>query len=183
MFHVPPTNPVDNDWAGRSVTMYIQPGHCKGPYIVHPKLLWKSDQGAKPLKGGSDNISFAVDILDIHSVMDSIDDPDAETADEGDLCFFSITTNSGDVHLFECLSEEERDRVASGIKNVVARMSYSLVVGDNHVMTELYGEGEQDEGELPALKTEGQALADISHAFLDSVAEPQHSVIRATISA
>ena len=168
MHHVPPSNPIDNDWSGRSVMMYIQPGHSNGPYIVHPKLVWKSDPGSRPQK--SDELSFAVDILDIHSVMDSIDDAVTETAEEGDLCFFSVTTNSGDVHLFECLSEEERDRVASGIKNVIARMAYSLVVGDNHVITELYSEGEQDEGELPALKTEGQELADISHAFLDSIA-------------
>jgi hypothetical protein len=182
MYHVPPSNPVDNDWTGRSMTMYIQPGDCTGPYTTHPKLVWTSDhQGGWSRQTGPEVRTLSVDILDIHAIMDTMDDPVGDNADEEDLCFFSITTNSGDVHLFECLSEQERDRVATGIKNVIARMSYSLVAGDNHVVTELYDGDKQDEGDLPPLKTEAQALASISHAFLDSIAEPRHTLTRATL--
>ena len=176
LYYIPPSNPVDNDWAGRSVTMFIQPGHCKGPFIVHPKLVWKSPPGDWSRRSGSDKLSIEIDLLEIHCVMDSIEDDTTESTDDGDTCVFSITTNSGDIHLFESFSEIERDRVVSGIKNVIARMSYSIILGDNHLMTELYGEGEQDEGELPALKTDAQALADITHSFLDSAATPQNSL-------
>jgi hypothetical protein len=178
MFHQPPTNPVDNDWTGRSVTMHILPGDCNGAYTVHPKLVWKSDGWSR--QSGSDARMITVDIFEIHAIMDRMDDPDDDSTEEEDLCFFSITTDNGEVHLFECPNEMERDRIVAGIKNIIARMSFSIIAGDDLVMSELYGGGEQNEGDLPSCKTPTQAMTGIAHSFLDSVAEPQHIHKRAT---
>jgi hypothetical protein len=168
LYHIPPSNPVDDDWTGRSVNMYLKPGDCRGQCISHPKLVWNSVAGGRY---GSDVISFSMDILNIHSILDAIDDPTSETTSEENLGFFSITTQSGEIHLFECLSSEEKDRVTTGIKNMLARMAYSIIAGDNNVLTELYGDLSPDEGQLPALKTISQSLNDISHAFLNSVTD------------
>jgi hypothetical protein len=168
LYHVPPTNPIDNDWTGQSMEMYIRPGDCTGVMTRHPKLVWMTASGGySRLSGTAEVLSFAVGLMDIHSIMDSMDDDDSEGED---LFFFSITTNSGDVHLFECPTEDERDRIVSGIKNIIARMSFSLVAGDEVVMSELYGGDEEEEGELPSLRTPQQEMATVSHEFLDSIA-------------
>eukprot|EP00545_Synedropsis_sp_CCMP1620_P005027 CAMPEP_0119005240 /NCGR_PEP_ID=MMETSP1176-20130426/1606_1 /TAXON_ID=265551 /ORGANISM="Synedropsis recta cf, Strain CCMP1620" /LENGTH=469 /DNA_ID=CAMNT_0006957027 /DNA_START=15 /DNA_END=1424 /DNA_ORIENTATION=- len=167
LYHVPPTNPVDNDWTGQSMEMYIRPGDCNGSVIMHPSLVWGT------AAGGYSRLqqvhTFSVGLMDIHAIMDSMDS-DADDQDEEGLFFFSVTTNSGEVHLFECPTEDERDRLVAGIKNVIARMSFSLVTGDDVVMAELYGGDEEEEGELPSLRTPHQEMGTVSHEFLDSVA-------------
>lgn len=165
MWHRPPSNPVDNDWTGQSMTMYIVPGVGVDGDIEHPKFVWMRDRDSD-----ADEIQIAVDMMDIHTIMDKLEDEeDVNDGEEEDMFFFSITCKDGSVFLFECHTERERDRTVAGIKNILARLSYGLIVGDDVVTKELYG-GMESEGDLPSLKTPTQELMSISHAFLDSVA-------------
>ncbi len=61
--------------------------------------------------------------------------------------------------------------MVNGIRNVVAWLSYHLVMGNMASGTELVSNldeelGEQS-GELPSLKTPAQAMNELSHFFLD----------------
>lgn len=120
--------------------------------------------------GQTEAVTMEVDLLDVQNVMDSIDSEDIrDDVVQEDMCFFSITTCKGIVHLFEARSYEERDRVVNGIRNLIARLAFHLVAGDAIISSELYSEDYgQFSGELPSLRTSAQAMNQISHAFLDS---------------
>lgn len=94
-------------------------------------------------------------------------------ADDDDSPFFTITTETGDVHAFESPTISERNYVVHGIKNVVAWLSYHLIMGNmtsgSGVVTDLEVQGEEieDTGELPSLRTPVQAMNDLAHSFMD----------------
>mmetsp|Transcript_2302 Transcript_2302/g.3408 ORF Transcript_2302/g.3408 Transcript_2302/m.3408 type:complete len:448 (-) Transcript_2302:199-1542(-) len=164
LYHHPPKNPVDNDWTGQSMTMFIRPGDYRGQIVSQPKLEWSTvDGGWSRLTGTSVKV-ISVSLLDIHSIMDEIEEEDE--LDEN-FCFFSITTMGGNVHLLECSDENERDRVVTGIRNVLSQLSKGIVAGDGTVTKDLYTNTEEA-GELP-LRTHEQIFKVTSHDFLDSL--------------
>jgi len=117
-----------------------------------------------------------VSLLSILSINSSADDESEETKEEYDsydVCFFSITSRSGDVHVFEANSPSERDRIVNGLKNVIARLTFHLIAGDVKGSSELYcddalPDGGSNPAELPMLARPHQAMNRISHALLDS---------------
>jgi hypothetical protein len=144
--------------------MRIRLGNSHGATLVQPQLQWTS------MGGGYDSVvTDGVDLLEIQNVLDSADtDVMMEDGVASDMCFFSVTTNSGDVYLFETSSYEERDRMVNGIKNLIARLCFHLVAGNEGVSSELYSEDYgQVVGDLPSLRTPSQSMNIISHAFLD----------------
>jgi len=163
LYHLANTS-KEEVWTGRSVTMYIRLGNSHATQLVQPRLTWTSMGG-----GNAEPVTVEVDLLDIQNVLDSADRDDVRDDGEiADMCFFSVTTIKGDVYLFETSSYEERDRVVNGIKNVIARLSFHLVAGDAAITSELYSEDSgQMSGELPSLRTQAQAMNQISNAFLD----------------
>jgi hypothetical protein len=151
------------------MTMFIRPGDCEGPKLVQPRLEWTTqDGGWSRLTSQREAITISVGILEIHAIMDTMGESEDAMDDDEDLYFFSITRDNGEVYLFECTSETERDRVVSGIKNILARMSFSIIAGDDIVTKELYGADEDEVGDLPSLRTPSQTLAGVTHAFLDA---------------
>lgn len=170
LYHQPPSDPNVEDWTGRSVTMFVIPGNSNGGKMLQPTLEWSTMGGGWSRTGTSKVVTTSIDLLSIHSLLDS-SDVEEERDDDGagdDVCFFSITTKAGHVHVFEAQSLGERDRIMNGLKNVIARLAYHLVAGDVQVSTELYSEDDGlMSGELPSLRTPAQAMNDISHSFLD----------------
>lgn len=157
------------EWKGHSVTMFLLQGSYQGSKIVHPRLEWPTPEQQL----WTTEQPGTVNLMDIQSISDSSqdevrDDIEAVGLETMDLCFFSITTKDGDVHMFESSSPAERDWIVTGLKNVIVRLSYHLTVGDPAVSSELFSaEYEDTFGELPTLKTPVQAMNEVAHAFLD----------------
>lgn len=168
LYHQPPSDPNVEDWTGRSVKMFVIPGNSNGDKMLQPTLEWSTMGGGWSRTGTSNVVTTSVDLLSIHSLLDSSDVEEERDDDGADVCFFTITTKAGNVHVFEAQSYEERDRIVNGLKNVIARLAYHLVAGDVQVSTELYSEDDGlMSGELPSLRTRPQAMNDFSHSFLD----------------
>lgn len=156
------------EWKGKSVTMFVRKGSYQGSRIVQPRLEWPT-----PEQQWTTEQPGTVNLMDIQSITDSSeddvrDDLDAETTEPMDLCFFSITTKDGEVYMFESGSPAERDWIVTGLKNVIVRLAFHLTVGDPNISAELFSaEYEYGSGDLPSLKTPTQAMNEIAHSFLD----------------
>jgi hypothetical protein len=89
--------------------------------------------------------------------------------------FFTITSTSGDVHVFEAASVYDRNRIIQGLRNVIAWLSYATVMGDTTASSILFSEpahraAHGDEpGELPMLAKQPQRIAmnRTAHVLLD----------------
>ena len=68
-----------------------------------------------------------IKILDIHSI--TAPEPVAPPSDEGAGLHFIITTETGVVYVFECVTASDRDRALHGLRNVIAWLSYNLLMG------------------------------------------------------
>jgi hypothetical protein len=80
-------------------------------------------------------------------------------------CFFTITSTSGDVHVFEAASVQDKGKIIQGLRNVIAWLSYSTVMGDTTASSILFSEGPQRGGpndepaELPMLAKQPHRIA------------------------
>jgi hypothetical protein len=119
----------------------------------------------------------SLSLLRIHSVLTASkslvpEDSTAVDLEENDLCFISITSVSGKVFLFEANSVTERDEIANGLRNIIARLSFHLIAGDHLASTELYNDErairEQTEpGDLPALANPKLNMNRMTHLLLE----------------
>lgn len=95
------------------------------------------------------------------------------TTDEQDPCFFTLTTKTGRVHVFEAASPRERDDLVNGLRNAIAWLSYHLVTGDVSASSVLYrpdavSPNDPDPAELPVLARRPYlAMNRTAHALLD----------------
>ena len=101
-------------------------------------------------------------LLDVHSII----------ADEGvdalSSSFFSITTANGVIHLFEAPSVEVRDHVVKGLRSVISRYTYLMIVGDSKIVDELFFDDVVDTtGDLPSLVKTCNVMRDVVHNLLD----------------
>eukprot|EP00977_Amphora_coffeiformis_P020772 scaffold8471_cov184-Amphora_coffeaeformis.AAC.17 len=166
------SNPSD-DWKGRTVVMRIIPGSTGSQDAIQPKLQWTT------MAGGTVTKSFvtSIPLIRIHSVLTATQNlvpEDSTTADldDEDLCFVSITSTAGKVFLFEANSVRERDEIANGLRNIIARLSFHLVAGDHKASSELYNDDrairdETEPGELPALASPKLNMNRMTHLLLD----------------
>jgi hypothetical protein len=102
-----------------------------------PRLIWdkvesvKEKMGKAALPHGISNRSGNLDLLDILSIdkagiMDLKEYPFAIPGTS-----FFLNFSGGDPLLFETSSEFEQDRVVNGIRQLVARLSFELIMGNN----------------------------------------------------
>lgn len=167
------SNPSD-DWKGRTVVMKIVPGSTGTQEAIQPKLQWTTMPGGTVTK----SYMTSIPILRIYSVLtanQNLVPVDSTTADldDNDLCFVSITSASGKVFLFEANSVRERDEIANGLRNVIARLTFHLVAGDQKASTELYNDDraiqeETEPGDLPALASPRLNMNRMTHLLLES---------------
>lgn len=152
------------DWNGRTVTMILSKGQViPSSDLIGPKLEWSTVRGGQAM----DVATTSVDLLDIVSIEMDEDEDDEES------CLFNITTNAGDVHIFEATSVEERDRIVNGLKTVIARWSYHLVTGDTTATSELYNlsvvnRRRSTQEELPSLPNPSLAMNRVAHQLLEA---------------
>ncbi|GKZ00739.1 hypothetical protein MPSEU_001025800 [Mayamaea pseudoterrestris] len=124
IFHLQAPGPDTSEWSGRAVHMGIEPGKSKDERDIEPKLEWTIIPGGTRFEVQTTGIY----LLNIHSVSPSVEEEAPEAS--ANTCF-TIKTTEGTSHLFEANSVEERDRIVSGIRNVIARLSYHLIAGDS----------------------------------------------------
>lgn len=179
----------DDDWTGESVTMKITPGVLEASLQL-PRLEWSTWGGGW---SHPEVRSTSLDLLQIHSVLDhksvmnapganydhslldqSLEGEETARDREGDVYAFTITSEQGDVYIFEASSENERDQVVCGLKNIMARLSYQLISGDEIMASEMFRNPSKSEqphencsAELPPLVTSRQAVQDMTHDLLD----------------
>ena len=101
-------------------------------------------------------------LLDVHSIM----------ADEGhdavSSSFFSITTANGVVHLFEAPSAKARHYVVKGLRAVISRYAYHMIVGNSKIIDELFFDDVADmTGDLPSLAKSCNVMRNVVHNLLD----------------
>ena len=173
LLHIPPESEGEDEyWTGQSVTMLLRLGKRMGSQLLLPRLEW-STPGGGSRQGNRESSTTSIGLLDILSIVDSVEGEsglDGVALEEEDLCFFSVTTNEGIVYMFEAVTFEERDRIVNGLKNLLARLSFQVVSGDEALTNELFERAAPHEGELPSLQTKAQHLTLLTHAFLDSSA-------------
>jgi hypothetical protein len=168
--------------------MQIKPGSCYSTNDIEPKLIWTTQGGGIKHKK---NARCLVPLLKIKSVSTFADGSFGAEGNEikeeeakglscgvnlnrmGDsddaVCLFTITTKEGDVQIFEAASPRERDVLVTGLKNVIARLSFHVIVGDAGASSELYCEdvAKPPAGELPSISSPIQNMNRIAHALLD----------------
>jgi hypothetical protein len=134
--------------SNQPVKMFLQISNAK-ENEVEPYLVWEIRGNISPrrkkkyasLKISGDSISL-FDISSIQIASDSIDIdifPDAEAENS-----VLITMNNGTVHLFEAESQYEARNVVHGLRWVVARLTFNIIVGNVNVVAEMLSLGDGD---------------------------------------
>jgi hypothetical protein len=160
------------EWKGKSVTMMIAPGSTGEAEMIQPKLEWTTVPGGLSV----DMVTTCLPLLNIHSIITRAHNNDDTLGDEleldDDMCFFTITSRQGHVHVFEANTPDQRDAIVDGLQNAIARLAFHLVAGDSTASTELYNDDrrmqqQEDAGELPALPNPRLNMNRIAHMMLD----------------
>ena len=173
-----------DDWKGRTVTILIQKGQISSSYSrghvdyqqnellqnSSPKLEWTTVTGGVTTEA----TTTSIDLLNIQSISTNDDD---EADDEDDLCFFTITSEDGDVHVFETATVDERDRIVNGLKTLIARWSYHVIAGEITATSELFDSGykspemslNDSAADLPSLPNPHLTMNCVAHMLLDVV--------------
>jgi hypothetical protein len=134
--------------ANQPVKMFLKISDTK-ENEVEPNLVWEIRGNISPrrkkkyasLRVSGDSISL-FDISSIQMASDSINIdifPDAEAENS-----VLITMNNGTVHLFEAESQYEARNVVHGLRWVVARLTFNIIVGNVNVVAEMLSLGDGD---------------------------------------
>lgn len=169
VLYLQPPGALGNDslnWKGRTVTLMIEPGVAGSESAIQPKLEWSTLAGGQNFEVETASLA----LLRILSLTSSAQEMKEEGDDDSDLCFFNVTSDTGDVHIFEASSPEERDQIVNGIKNVIARLAFHLIAGDTTASSELYIPNSNSKnasvGDLPVLANPKQVMNRIAHTLL-----------------
>jgi len=184
----------EENWIGRTVNLVFRPGICSKRTIIQPVIEWKTMIGGK--SKCVENRTLTLLNIDAISTSNSRGNekrpasPENNTGSGGDTatldwcnstlalgemgdsddefnCFFTITSQDGDIHLFEALNSEDAQRIVAGIRCNAYRLSNSLIEGNtNALMTDFYdNSNEPPETQLSA----PEVMNRLSHVFLDGL--------------
>lgn len=121
-------------------------------------------------------VTRSVGLLQVHSVGQSADEPAQEeenesreddvtvaaTAIDQPQCYFTITSDDGEVHVFETASPEDCTKLVRGMQHLIARFSSQVVRGDTSAIMDFYNL--KDPAEIRF--TPEEAMMRVSHSFL-----------------
>lgn len=107
---------------------------------------------------------FQIDAVVVSNIRNELDPGSSQQYDDELDCFFSITSQNGEVFLFEALSAEESQRIVTGIKSVIFWLSSHIIEGDSKAVADYFDNSlEPPESQL----RRNAAMMRISHAYLD----------------
>ncbi|KAG7367947.1 hypothetical protein IV203_030690 [Nitzschia inconspicua] len=157
----------EDDWIGRTVNLYFRPGVCSARTVVGPAIEWKTMGGGKAREMERQSIGLLeIDTVMVSNIRNELDPASNQQYDDELDCFFSITSQWGEVFLFEALSAEESHRIVTGIKSIAFRLSSHIIAGDSKAVADYFDNS--NEPTDTQLRTNA-AMMKISHAFLDDV--------------
>ena len=155
-----------DDWKGRSVILTLVPGETGSSEAIQPKLQWSTMPGGMHLQRLTTTVNL-LQVMNVSTQVGELEDGD-DDIDDRDLCFWSLTTTSGEVHIFEAASAKQKEKMVAGLSNILSRLAFHLIVGDTQASNELYTqETKLDAGELPSLPSPWQNMNRLAHALLD----------------
>jgi hypothetical protein len=183
----PPGSPTNStaEWNGRTVTMTLEKGGAVPPSVPHPRRSRTSREAPEPrlqwstVAGGQsfDVSTTSVDLLSILSITtgddeDVVDDQDNTASTE--TCFFTITTDAGAIYIFEAASPEERDRIVTGLKSIVARLCLHVITGNVTASAELFAAADDEDlnrssslDDMPLLPNPVSTMNRVAHHLLE----------------
>eukprot|EP00531_Pseudo-nitzschia_arenysensis_P003923 CAMPEP_0116134280 /NCGR_PEP_ID=MMETSP0329-20121206/10561_1 /TAXON_ID=697910 /ORGANISM="Pseudo-nitzschia arenysensis, Strain B593" /LENGTH=482 /DNA_ID=CAMNT_0003628979 /DNA_START=103 /DNA_END=1551 /DNA_ORIENTATION=- len=181
----------EESWAGRTVNMIFRPGVCSSEKLDQPVVEWSTMEGGKSdfvetktlellsidaVGTSSEGIKTEASSLPIPAKPPT-NDQNTEVSvsmcnlsftpgdDDGIDCFFTITSQNGEVHLFEALNLDECHRIVAGIRFSAQRLSQIVIEGNSNViMSDFYDDSREP---VQAKLTQTEVLNKLSNAFLD----------------
>ena len=185
---------IDEDsWIGRTVTMVFRPGVCSAEKIVEPAIEWRTMVGGKSTIVETKAMElFSIDSVNtsndggtvkLETIPNTAKPPIREDKEEASQnismcnisfssnkeeefdCFFTITSEDGEIHLFEGLNKDDCYRVVAGIRYSAQRLTEILIEGDSSALIPNFYDNSQvpEESKL----TEKEVLNKLSNIFLD----------------
>jgi len=99
--------------------------------------------------------------------MCSLNFPPVNGVEDEFDCFFTITSQDGEIHLFEALNTEDCHHIVAGIRYSAQRLSHVLIEGDaTSLLSDFYDNArEPEESKLP----QSEVINKLSNAFLDGL--------------
>lgn len=176
----------DDDWVGRTVNLLFKPGVCTSKKIEQPSIEWATMGGGKTTAVETKSISLlCVDAISVPNIRGGENPFDVRDDDRGTNiieqshswcsmnpfvyeeldCFFTITADDGEIHLFESINTEECKRIVAGIRNITSRFCSQLIAGDSNVVADFFDNSH--EPEETQLSTD-EAMLKVSNCFLDT---------------
>jgi len=158
----------DECWVGRTVNLIFRPGICSARTILQPVIEWKTMEGGKSNTAETRTMK----LLNIAAISRSNNDNSNARDNGGDQdefdCFFTITSQDGDIYLFEALNSNDSKRIVSGIKYNAYLLSNLLIEGNAKalLMADFYDNSEEPE---QSRLTSTEVMSRLSHAFLDGL--------------
>ncbi|KAG7347328.1 hypothetical protein IV203_016033 [Nitzschia inconspicua] len=157
----------EDDWIGRTVNLNFRPGICSARTVVGPAIEWKTMGGGKAREMERQSIGLLeIDTVMVSNIRNELDPASNQQYEDELDCFFSITSQWGEVFLFEALSAEESHRIVTGIKSIAFCLSSHIIAGDSKAVAD-YFDNSNEPTDIQ-LRTNA-AMMKISHAFLDDV--------------
>lgn len=183
----------DESWVGRTVNMVFRPGACSSQKIIQPAIEWNTIVGGKSNVVETKTLNILnIDAISNNNDRDATklsslpipakppaphQNKDVETsmsmcslsftpAEEEEFdCFFTITSQNGEIHLFEALNMDECFRIVAGIRYSAQRLSQILIEGNSSVLMSDFYDNSREPEELRL--TQNEVLNKLSNAFLD----------------
>jgi hypothetical protein len=160
------------DWVKSSVTLFLHPGNST--HLRQPILVWATLSIVSQMKmamcafddSGStiEDDWNMISLMDVHSILGDEGDHEggcvrAASSAAGaasSSSFFSITSsNGGSVYVFEAPSSEARDYIVRGLRLVIARLTYDIIMGDSKITSDLLNSSDEDAAAVKAKKELG----------------------------
>lgn len=120
-----------NRWS--NVQAYIHINNSEGGEMIEPNFVWKDIDASK-----TDEKRKKISLFDISSVQKAADSINLQAYPYANPAHsLVITLHNGNIRLFEAEDEVVVKRVIHGLRWIVARLSFSLIVGNREVCAEL----------------------------------------------
>lgn len=140
----PSRNHQNKDISPICVQAWFEMGSRLQSRVIQPKFMWRNayenanDTKQVKIMAASTATPHDVELLSIIRVLkpDSIDRDEYPFAKLKNS--FILHSSDEDVFVFECTSQQERDRFVHGLKLLVARLASKIIVGDEKVFEEFF---------------------------------------------
>ena len=162
------TTTDSTNWVKSSVTLFLHPGVGNSAHLRQPILVWatlpiilqmKMAMCAFDDSGSNIEVDWKrLSLMDVHSILGDEGDHEggcvraasAAAAGAASSSFFSITASNGSVYVFEAPSSEARDYIVRGLRLVIARLTYDIIMGDSKIISDPLNSGDEDAAAVDA---------------------------------